>query len=366
MKILVLTNNIGGLYSFRKEVIKAFVDKDAKMYISYPDDDERQDYFKQLGCEMISIKLERRGINPVKDLKLLTDYIRLIKKINPDLVLSYTIKPNIYGGIACRLCNVPQFANITGLGDAVENGGILQRMIILMYKIGLKKVQTVFFQNKNNLNFFLKKRILSSKYILLPGSGVNLDYHIYQKYPQEDKLKFLFIARLIKTKGVDEYLEMAQKIKREHPNTEFQILGDIDDNYRSIIDKLVNENIIKYLGKTTDVRPYLKEVHCTILPSYHEGMSNVNLESQANGRPVITTNVPGCVETILDNVSGYLVEARNALDLIQKVETFIQLSHEEKKNMGVLGRKYVEENFSRKIVVNAYLEESLIRSKNAL
>lgn len=356
-RILVLTNNIGGLHSFRKEVIKAIVDSSIEVYISHPDIDDCSKYFEDLGCIMIPLKFEGRGINPFKDLILLYNYIRLIKEINPDTVLTYTIKPNVYGGLACRLCHKPQLPNITGLGDAVENGGLLQKIICILYKVSLKAAPTIFFQNESNLNFFLQHRLLQFRYILLPGSGVNLDYHTYQEYPKCNNIKFLLIARLIKDKGVDEFLKMAQVIKSKYPCTEFHILGSIDNFYQSRIEELVKRNIINYLGKTNDIRPYLKEVHCTILPSYHEGMSNVNLESQANGRPVITTNVSGCKETIKDNISGYLVIPRSSDDLINKVEKFIMLSYESKVNMGIAGRLHVESEFNRNIVVNKYLKE---------
>lgn len=356
-KILILTNNIGGLYNFRKEVVEALVKAKSRVYISHPDDDFLLSYFKELGCTIIPLEFERRGINPFNDLKLVYDYFKLLKYIKPDVVLSYTIKPNIYGGIACSLCGVPQLPNITGLGDAVENGGVLQKIIILLYKIGLKKSRSIFFQNKSNLEFFTKNKILNTNFILLPGSGVNLNFHVYQDYPKSEIVKFLFIARLIKDKGVDEYLNMARVIKDKYPSTEFQILGSIDGNYESNIKELVQKNIIKYLGTTKDVRPFLRDVHCTILPSYHEGMSNVNLESQANGRPVITTNVPGCRETIEDNITGYIVTPRSSIDLIDKVEKFLHLPADDKMEMGVLGRKNVENKFSRQIVVDKYLEE---------
>lgn len=354
--ILVLTNNIGGLHSFRKEVMKAIVDAGYEVYISEPDDDERVKYFEIIGCHIIKIKFDRRGINPLADFKLMMAYRKMIKQLRPVAVLSYTIKPNVYGGIACRLTNTPQLANVTGLGDALENGGWLQRLTLFLYKIGIGKARCVFFQNKYNLSFCNAHGIKGCKSVLLPGSGVNLNYHQYQEYPSDGTIKFLYIARLLKDKGTEEFFEMAKTIKERHPDSEFQILGSCEGDYQKQLDDLVEKGIVSFWGVTSDVRPYLGQVHCTIMPSYHEGMSNVNLESAANGRPVITTNVPGCRETVDDGRTGYLVEPRSAKSLIDGVERFIDLPYSQKVMMGKDGRKKVEQEFDRQIVVKAYLD----------
>ena len=355
--VLVLTNNIGGLHSFRKEVMKAIVDSGYNVYISEPDDDERVEYFEGIGCHIITTNLNRRGMNPIEDFKLMMNYLRIIKQLNPKVVLSYTIKPNIYGGITCRLTGIPQLANVTGLGDAMENGGWLQMLTIILYKIGISKSKCVFFQNQMNRDYCISHKICGEKSVLLPGSGVNLQHHIYQDYPSDGIIKFLFISRLLKDKGTDEFFEMAEKIKERYPQTEFQILGWIEGDYQKRLDVLVKKGVINYLGTTSDVRPFLSKVHCTVLPSYHEGMSNVNLESAANGRPVITTNVPGCCETVDDERTGYLVEPRNVQSLIDAVERFISLPYSQKVLMGKEARKKVEREFDRQIVVDAYLKE---------
>lgn len=355
--VLVLTNNIGGLHSFRKEVMQAIVDAGYKVVISHPDADERATYFTGIGCENVMTTFNRRGVNPVKDMQLLMKYCKLIKQYKPVAVLTYTIKPNVYGGIACRLSKTPLIANVTGLGDAIENGGVMQKLTIFLYKLGIGKAKRVFFQNKDNRQFCIGKGIATENSILLPGSGVNLTHHQYQEYPQDEVVKFLYIGRLLKDKGIEEYFEVATRIKKKYPNTEFQILGYVDGNYQVQLDELVSNDIINFLGGTSDVRPFLKDVHCTIMPSYHEGMSNVNLESAANGRPVITTNVPGCKETVDDGVTGFLCEPKSAESLVAAIENFINLTYEERKKMGVAGREKVEREFDRQIVVNKYLYE---------
>lgn len=356
--ILILSNNLNGLYSFRKEVIQAVKDAGYNIYISIPDADNRRiPFFEGMGCHVFPIGFDRRGVNPLADIKLLFNYIKLLKRVKPKVVLTYTIKPNVYGGIATRLCGVPQLANVTGLGDAVENGGWMQKLTVTLYKIGLGKAQCVFFQNKTNQDFCIRQGISGNKTKLLPGSGVNLNYHIFQEYPEDGIVKILYVGRLLKDKGSDELLEMAKAVKALHQDVEFQIIGPIEGDYTQHLDELEAKKVIYYLGNQLDVRPFIGQAHCTIMPSYHEGMSNVNLESSANGRPVITTNVPGCKETVDDGQTGYLVEAKSTESLIQGVERFLALPYNQKKLMGQKARKKVEREFDRQIIIDAYLKE---------
>ncbi len=355
--ILVLTNNIGGLHSFRKEVMKAIVDCGYEVYISEPDDDERVKYFEEIGCHIIKTEFNRRGMNPIADLCLMLRYRKIIMLLAPKAVLTYTIKPNVYGGLACRLTGTPQLANVTGLGDALENGGWLQKLTVFLYKTGISKAKRVFFQNATNREYCIKHGIADENSVLLPGSGVNLNYHVCQKYPADGVIKFLFISRMLKDKGAEEFFEAAQLLKEKYCNTEFQVLWPLEGPLQNKMNELAEKGVIINLGSTTDVRPYLKEVHCTIMPSYHEGMSNVNLESAANGRPVITTNVPGCRETVDDGKTGFLVEARSTQSLMEAVERFLVLTYNQKATMGQNAREKVEKEFDRQIVVNAYLKE---------
>ena len=356
--ILVLINDISGLYSFRKEVMKAIIDAGYNVYISEPDDNEYVKYFEDSGCHIIRTVFNRRGMNPIADFKLMLKYRKMIKTIKPLAVLTYTIKPNVYGGLACRLTKTPQIANVTGLGDAVENGGWLQKLTVFLYRVGLGRAKRVFFQNRSNQETCIKFGISDSHSIVLPGSGVNLEYHTYQKYPADNGIiHFLYIGRLLKDKGIEEYFETARMIKEKYPNTEFQILGPVEGAFQSQLNELETSGKIKYLGTTSDVRPYIGAVECTIMPSYHEGMSNVNLESAACGRPVITTNVPGCRETVDDGVTGFLVKSKDAFDLIEKVERFINMPYDKRVEIGLAAREKVKREYDRQIVVNAYLKE---------
>lgn len=356
--ILVLTNNINGIYNFRKEVMNAIVDKGYRVVISIPEDSDTSKYLRKIGCEIVQTKFAPRSMNPIAEFKLMLAYRKLIKQMKPVAVLTYTIKPNIYGGIACRLTGTPQIANITGLGDSIENGGWLQKITVFLYRFGVRKAKQVFFQNKENRDRCIKYGISNEQSVLLPGSGVNLQHHSYQTYPKDEgKTRFLFIGRLLKDKGIDEYFETAKAIRTKYPNTEFQILGKVDGSFQPRLDELTKSGVVHHLGKTIDVRPFICAVHCTIMPSYHEGMSNVNLESASNGRPVITTDIPGCRETVDDGMTGYLAEPKNAKSLMSAVEKFLALSYEQKRAMGIAARRKVEKEFDRNIVVKAYLDE---------
>lgn len=357
MKVLILTNNFNGLFSFRKEVVNAILKQGYEVFISAPAG-EKSSYFEEKGCRLIKTNFNRKGKNPLKEIELLLFYIKIIKRILPDVVLSYTIKPNIYGGVACQLCKVSQIVNITGLGSAVENPGWLQKVTILLYKIGLRKTKTVFFQNRANMDFCQSHNMVKGKGILIPGSGVNLQYHTFNDYPDENPLKFIFISRLLREKGIEEYLGAAELIKKKYPEVEFHILGTCEEAYYDKLKALEEKGIVIYHGWLSDVRPFIAMCHCTIHPSFYpEGMSNVLLESCAAGRPIITTNRPGCGEIVNDNINGYLVKAKDINDLFTIIEKFIALPYCQKKLMGKNARIKVEAEFDRQIVVDAYLKE---------
>ena len=358
MKILILANNLGGLFAFRKEVIKSILDNNHSVYISAPKDGAAN-FFDRIGCKIIDMQFNRKGMNPMKDLGLMMRYWKLLKQVNPDVVFSYTIKPNLYGGMACQLCGVPQIANVTGLGSAVENPGWLQRLTIFLYKVGLRKTRTVFFQNKANMEFCKDHGMVKGDVKLIPGSGVNLQYHALQEYPSENEaMKFIFISRLLREKGIEEYLAAAQAIKTKYPKTEFHILGACEEDYQERIDKLQKGGIVIYHGEQPDIRPFISKAWCTVHPSFYpEGMSNVLLESCAAGRPIITTDRPGCGEIVDGGVNGFVVKQQDSLDVTEKLEKFIQLPYKQKREMGLAARKKVEREFDRNIVVKAYLDE---------
>lgn len=356
-RIVILTNSLSGLYSFRKELIDRIMGLGFEVIISSPIDFD-VDFFEEKKCRILETVFDRKGKNPLKDIRLLFYYACLMKKEKPDVVLTYTIKPNLYGGMACNICGIPQIANITGLGSAVESPGIMQKLTSILYRIGLRKTTLVFFQNSANRDYCVERKLVKNRYVLIPGSGVNLDYHQYQDYPKKEPIRFVFISRLIKQKGVEEYFCAAEIIKQKYPNVEFHVVGFCEGRYQSQLDEMQKKRIIIYHGVVKDIRPIIGMTHCTIHPSYYpEGMSNVLLESCAAGRPVITTDRPGCGEIVVDGITGYIVHQQDVSDLVCKIERFIQLPYDEKVNMGKSGRKKVEKEFNRNIVVNAYIDE---------
>lgn len=354
-KILLLANNCTGLLSFRREVVEELVKQGYEVVVHLPDD-ERIKELESLGCRVVrSCNLVRKGKNPLKDLHLLKEYKSLIRSENPSAVLTYTIKPNIYGGLASKSLDIPYIVNITGLGSAVENPGILQKITVALYRSAMRKANTIFFQNDANREFFAKRNINNAVHRLIPGSGVNLSHHALRPYPEDDvPVRFLFISRLMKEKGIEEYFACAEHFKGRG---EFHILGACEEDYAQKLKQLEADGIVKYYGKQNDVRPFIAEAHCLIHPTYYpEGMSNVVLESAAAGRPVITTDRPGCREAVVDGTTGFLVQERNREELFEAVERFLSLPYEQKRNMGLKGRQKMEHEFDRRIVVEAYLD----------
>jgi galacturonosyltransferase len=357
-KILILANSASGLCSFRIELLERLVKDGYEVVVSVPNDDRVKD-IQAVGARIMPTKIHSRSTNPFKDLHLLMHYLKLVKNENPDVVLTYTIKPNVYGGMAARLANVPYIVNITGLGTAVEKPGLLQKITVAMYKVAMKKASCIFFQNKGNEQFFASKNIRNDVHRIIPGSGVNLDRFICRDYPQKNQpLRFVFISRIMKEKGIEEYIAAAKHFKALYPNMEFHILGRCEEVYELRLKEFQKLGIIIYHGVQKDVRPYIAQANCTIHPTFYpEGMSNVVLESAATGRPVITTRRYGCMEAIEDGVTGFLFEERNTEELITCIEKFIAMSHQERVAMGKAAHEKIEREFSRQIVVNAYIEE---------
>lgn len=356
-RVLFLVNHDVVIYNFRRELVEELLKEECEVIISSPYG-ERIDLLKEMGCKYVPVKLDRHGKNPVDEIKLILYYIELIRTVKPNIIFSYTIKPNLYGAVAASICKVPIVVNITGLGSAVENPGKMQKLMILAYKLAFRKVQTVFVQNKENRKFFIDNHIAVDKLKLLPGSGVNLEQFHVLDYPSDDKVEFVFISRIMKEKGIDQYLEMAKYIKKKYPKTHFHICGFCEEEYENILKEYEKEGIIIYHGLIMDVREVLSYTHCTVHPSYYpEGISNVLLESAASGRPLISTDRSGCREVIDDGVNGYIIPQRNTKDLIEAVEKFLSLDNEKRRQMGLAGREKVRREFNRECVINAYLEQ---------
>lgn len=355
--VLILSNHHLYTYNLRKEIIQRLIDSNYRVVIALPYG-EKVELLKEMGCEFIDILIDRRGTNPISDFKLLLIYRKIIKRIKPDVVLTYTIKPNVYGGIACSLTKTPYITNVTGLGTSVQNNGLMQKITLQLYRIGLKKSFCILFQNKTNQKFFRKKNIIKGDTKLIPGSGVNLNVHKYEEYPAtEQKIRLLFIGRIMKAKGIEELLEAAAIVKRKHSNVQFDLIGSMEEDYSQEIQELEKEDVVKYYGQQNDVHSFIKNSHATVLPSHHEGLANVLLESASSGRPILASNVPGCVETFEDEITGFGFEVRNVDSLVAAINKFLNLSYPQKKEMGYKSRLKVEKEFDRELVVDTYLNE---------
>ena len=356
MKILILANSDGGLYNFRKELLIELV-KAHEVSISVPEG-EYASFFRSIGCKLFHMSFDRHGTNPMKELELLSCYKKLLKAEKPDIVFTYTIKPSVYGGMACAQMRIPYVVNITGLGTAVENGGMMQKITLFLYKLGLRKAQKVFFQNSANQQFMLSKGVIAGDFDLLPGSGVNLERYPLVEYPDSETIDFLFIGRVMKEKGVDQYLEAAEYIRKKYPQTRFHVCGGCEQAYEQRLADLQEKGVIIYHGRVKNMPEMQKISACTIHPTYYpEGMSNVLLESCASGRPIITTDRAGCREIVDDGINGFVVRQRDSQDLIEKVEKFLALSREERRDMGLAGRAKMEREFDRRIVIEKYMNE---------
>lgn len=273
-----------------------------------------------------------------------------------DMGVTYSIKPNVYAGYACRQMRIPYCVNVQGLGTAFQKKG-LREIVIRMYKIALKKAKTVYFENKGNAKVFLQEQIIRREQMcLLKGAGVNLKYYTYQKYPENDKVHFLYLGRIMKEKGMDELFYAAKELQRKEVPFVLDLVGFFEDEYKEKIDKLVDAKIAVFHGFQEDPRPYYAMADCVVLPSYHEGMSNVLLEAAATGRPVITSNIPGCKEAVDDDKSGLLCEAEDWNDLYRKMSKIAQMSRIERETMGVCGRDKMAREFDKDKVVKKTIQ----------
>ncbi|HFI0021638.1 TPA: glycosyltransferase family 4 protein [Streptococcus suis] len=356
-KILFLVNHDLVIYNFRLEIVERLLAEGYDVHVSSPDG-ERISELVALGCHFHEININRHGLNPIEEIKLVKEYKNLFLSVRPDIILGFTIKPNIYGAIAAHRLKIPFIANITGLGTAVEYKSWKQPVFIGLYRFAFRNIYRVYFQNESNRDFFITNGIVKDSYHLLPGSGVNLNRFPEKPYPNESLVRFAFISRVMKEKGIDQYLEAAEFIKRKYPNTEFNVYGFCEQAYEQKLKNLQDTGIIRYHGMIKNVAGALEGMNCLIHPSYYpEGVSNVLLEASAIGRPLITTDRPGCKEVIDDGVNGFLVHQKNTNDLIEKIEKFLQLSNQEMSQMGHNGRLKVEKEFDREIVVKKYLKD---------
>lgn len=356
-RILFLSNHFITLHSFRKELIKRLVEDGHEVYLSLPEDPDNE-YFEDLGCHIIITEIDRRGVNPVKDMKLIAFYKKMIPEINPDIIFSYTIKPNIYGSLVTN-GKYRQVCNITGTGATFLEDTPVARICKNLYRMSVKKAYKVFFQNTGDRDFFIDNRMIGFNYEMLPGSGCNLEEHPYTEMPDDGVIRFLFIGRVMKLKGIDEYLKAAEIVKSKYPDTEFIIAGwNEEEEYKKIVAEYQEKGFVNYIGFRDDINDWIAKCNCTVLPSHGgEGVPNVLLESAAMGRICIGSNIPGIANVIDDGVTGYLFESEDVEGLVSAMEKIVTMDVEARSAMGLAGHEKVKAEFDRQIVVNKYVDE---------
>lgn len=364
--IALITNNDDDIYCFRKELIEGLIAEGYDMLISCPNG-PKFELMNTIQYVYDDPVIDRRGTNVIADSKLFLHYKKLFKKYRPAVVLTYTAKPNVYASVAARQLNIPYINNVTGLGSVLNKSGLMRAFIMTLFKTAYRGAACVMFQNSTNMQLALASGMIKGDYKLIPGSGVDTERYPLQPYPEGgngvdgETIVFNYIGRILHDKGVDDYIEAAKQIKKKYPNTKFNMIGFIEpteNHYEKELEDLGKQGIVSYRGSQKDVKPFIARSHAIIHPStYGEGMSNVLLENASSGRFIITTDNPGCKETVIDGKTGFIYRGGNVDELVNKIEDFLAMDNETRKVMGKAGRKYVEENFSRSIVVEAYKEK---------
>jgi glycosyltransferase involved in cell wall biosynthesis len=374
MKVLIVLNSAWNLLNFRSGLIKALVAEGHQVMLAAPAD-EHVSALNTLGARFIDLPMQSHGTNPLADLGLLWRFLRLIRRERPDVLLAFTSKPNVYGSLAGRWSGVPVVNNIAGLGSVFIKGGWLARLLASLYSLAFARSQRVFFQNPDDhLQFVEMGLVRSEQCAVLPGSGVNLQY--FQTVPlpslqrteewngqstNERRFRFLLVARLLKDKGINEFAEAARLLKSRYPLVEFALLGFKDKRNPNAVkeEQLTSwqeKGWVIYWGSSSDVREQIALADCVVLPSYREGTPRTLLEAAAMGRPLVTTDVPGCREVVRHGINGLLCRPRNSHDLADRMQEILQMPAEQLAQMGQASRQLVQERFDEQQVIDAYLK----------
>jgi len=365
LKVMIAINDAWNIYNFRAGLIRSFLDKGYEVIAVAPAG-EYAARLEAMGCRFLEIPIDSQGTSPVRDILLLSRFIRLLRRERPDIFLGYTVKPNVYGSMAAHVLGIPVINNITGLGASFINHGILTRIVSQLYKASLRKSRRVFFQNGDDRHHFIESGLVHQDVTeLLPGSGVNIEHFSAasstgrNSHHGERPFRFLLIGRLLWDKGVGEFVDAARELRKKYPHVEFCLLGFLNvENPAAIsreqVDAWIEEGVVDYLGVTDDVRQEIENADCIVLPSYREGAPRSLLEAAAMAKPIIATDTVGCREVVVHDETGKLCAVRDAEDLAEKMEQMLEMPHEERIEMGRRGRKRVIEQFDEQIVIRKY------------
>jgi len=362
VRILITVNSSWNIFNFRAALVSALIADGHEVTVLAPPEPEAA-LLETMGCSFVPLTMDRKGLSPLNDLAFLLRLLFYFWRLRPDIVLGFTIKNNIFGAVAARLLAAPFLPNVTGLGTAFLRGGWLGRLVPALYRLAFARVPLVFFQNRDDRALFIDRGIVRAHLAnLIPGSGIDLRHFAPAPTAGVDRgpaVVFLMIARMLRDKGVEDFVAAARIVLRQHRNVQFQLLGSLDAENRTAIgptemDAWVAEGVVEYLGQLADVRPAIVAADCIVLPSYREGMPRTLLEGAAMAKPLIATNVAGCREVVEDGVNGILCRVRDAEDLAAKILSMVDLGPCLRAEMGAAGRRKVEQEYDQAIVIDAY------------
>jgi glycosyltransferase involved in cell wall biosynthesis len=360
--VVISANNCRNIVHFRGALLNALRDAGYRTAALAPLDDHA-DELRNRGVEVLEVPIIRSGLNPLEELRLLFAYVRLLRRLRPAACFGFTIKPNIFCGLAARLCGVPFVANVTGLGTAFLARGILWGLVGRLYRLSLRRAKTVFFHNAEDLQAFVDtKLVLPGQAKVIPGSGVDLKRFTpgCRAGLGGSNPVFLFVGRLIRDKGVREFVEAARSLRIALPNARFQLLGNLDPQNRTSITaselrSWIQEEIIEHFSEREDVRPLMREATAVVLPSYREGLSRALLEASAMAKPLVGTDVAGVRELVIEGVTGTICKPRDAESLASALERVAAMPRERLNELGANARLMVERAYEETLVSRAYL-----------
>ncbi|MEQ8304878.1 MAG: glycosyltransferase family 4 protein [Cyclobacteriaceae bacterium] len=361
MKVAIVLNTSWNIYNFRMNFVKALIQRGYEVHTIAPVD-KYTPFLIEAGCIHHKVRMDSRGANPIKDFALIVELWSIYRKLRPDMVLQYTVKPNVYGTIAATLLRIPVINNVCGLGTVFLKKNLVSAIAIMLYRLTFKFPKKVFFQNQDDLNLFVSKNLVNAEAVdLLPGSGVDLGHFQPVNFSRNSAFTFLLISRLITDKGILEYVEAVRKLKASGMNAKFQILGAKDPLHKrgiqpEVIEGWIKEGAVEYLGTTDDVREFISKADCIVLPSYREGTPRTLLEAASSSKPIIATDVPGCNNVVVDQQNGLLCKLKDSDDLAEKMKLMSSLDDEILKSFGEDGRKKMIDKFDEKVVIEKYFE----------
>jgi len=362
MKLAIVLNTSWNIYNFRMNFVKTLLDKGYEIHTIAPHDPYTH-FLEEAGCIHHDVTMDSRGVNPIKDTALFFELYGIYRKVRPDVILHFTIKPNVYGTLAASILSIPTINNVCGLGTVFLKKNLVSYIAMALYKVAFLFPKKVFFQNSDDLHLFLDKKLIPKQTAdLIPGSGIDLSRFQPMEFSRNKVFTFLLISRLITDKGILEYIQAIENLKKKGVNARFQLLGAKDPEHQrgiqlSVIDQWIATGTVEYLGTTDDVRTFIEKADCIVLPSYREGTPRTLLEAASSSKPIIATDVPGCHHVVENNHNGLLCKIKSADDLAQKMETMSGLDDGTLKRFGQNGRKKIESQFDEKFVINKYLME---------